>query len=187
MSAKADFMKAVTILIDSREKRTDHITAALDGFGVAYETVKLDIGDISFRTATRDFRQACTVERKGDVDELYANLMEKAGRGNPNRLEKEVAAGSRAMNQFTLLIEGIGSMDELRAYMVPNWKMKACPQRVVTDIGKTCYAALRAWQSANRYNFRVEFVKDPANTAAKLLEEFYYYYHNYKALVAPRR
>jgi len=102
-------------------------------------------------------------------------------------LEKELEAGSRTMNQFTLLIEGVGSMEALREYVVPDWKMKMNPQRVVADIGKHCYAALRAWQASNRYGVRVEFVEIRERSAAKILEEFYYYYHNYKALIAPRR
>jgi len=187
MSAKADFLKIVTVLIDSREKENAHITDALGGLGVPYETVKLDIGDISFRTAARDFRQACVVERKANVDELYSNLMEKTRRDQMNRLEKELDAGSRTMNQFTLLVEGVGSMEALRSYMVPDWKMKMNPQRVVADVGKHCYAALRAWQASNRYGVRVEFVECREKTAAKVLEEFFYYHHNYKALIAPRR
>jgi len=187
MSAKADFLKIVTVLIDSREKENVHITSALSGLGVPYETVKLDIGDLSFRVAARDFRQACVVERKASVDELYSNLMEKTRRDQINRLEKELDAGSRTMNQFTLLVEGVGSMDALRDYTVPDWKMQMNPQRVVADIGKQCYAALRAWQASNRYGVRVEFVENRERSAAKILEEFYYYYHNYKALIAPRR
>ena len=91
------------------------------------------------------------------------------------------------MNQFTLLMEGVGSMEALRDYVVPDWKMKMSPQRAVADIGKRCYSALRAWQPSNRYGIRVKFVENREQTAVKILEEFYYYYHNYKALIAPRR
>lgn len=186
MSEKQKFIKAVTILIDTREKECDHITDALDSMGVKHDRRKLDIGDYSFAVQDRDFSLSCAVEKKSGPDEVYTNIMERFG-PNMNRLEKELKAGCRGVNQFVLLIEGVGSMAELKEYVVPDWVMKMSPQRKLAAIGKPCYERLRAWQSANRYNFRVECVPDKAQTAAKLLEEFYYYWHNYKALIAPRR
>lgn len=184
---KADFCRAITVLIDSREKDIAHIAGGLDAMGIAYERTKLDIGDLSFRTDARDFALSCAVERKAGPDELYGNMMEKVRPGQMNRLEKELDAGSRMLNQFVLLVEGVGGWEALRDYVVPDWQMKACPQRVVSEVGKTCYARLRAWQAANRYRFRVEFVEDRADTARRVVEEFYYYYRNYRALIAPRR
>lgn len=90
------------------------------------------------------------------------------------------------MNQFVLYIEDVSSMDELKNYCVPDEIMKANPQRIRHDIGSICYLTLREWQSSNRYNFRIECIKDTCKTANKILEEFYYYYQNYKMLIAPR-
>lgn len=144
MNEKQAFCKSVTILVDSREKANQHILDALDKLGVGHETRKLDIGDYSFCIDDRDFSTACTIERKSGPEEIYTNLTEKAGSGKTNRLEKELDAGNRLLNQFTMLIEDTESMDELRAYTVPDWKMQASPHRIKTDIGETCYASLRA-------------------------------------------
>lgn len=187
MKNRQDFYTAVTILADSRERENRHILSTLDGLGVRHEQRKLDIGDYSFTVDGRDFSTAFAVERKSGAEEIYSNLMEKPSGQSLNRLEKELDTGSRLLNQFTMLIEGVVSMDELRAYVVPDWKMRAMPKRVKTDIGATCYAALRAWQAANRYNFRIEFVPDKGDVAALLLEEAFIYYHNYRKLIAPRR
>lgn len=187
MKNRQDFYKAVIIFTDSREQENAHILAALDGLGVKHEARKLDIGDYSFAIDGRDFSTSCAIERKAGPEEIYSNLTEQAGGTKVNRLEKELDAGHRLLNQFTMIIEGVGTMDELRAFTVPDWKMKASPHRVKADIGATCYAALRTWQAANRYNFRVEFVKDKAQVADRLLEELYIYYHNYRKLIAPRR
>jgi len=187
MSEKSDFCKAVVILLDTREQDIAHITGALDKYGVRFDRCKLDLGDITFELPTRTFTQSCVIERKADPDELYSNIMEKVKPPQIGRLEKELDAASRSINQFTMLIEGVGSMEELKAYCVPDWKMKAAQARVRSDIGAICYARLRAWQAANRYNFRVECVRDRANTAARVLDEFYYYFHNYRAAIAPRR
>jgi ERCC4-type nuclease len=184
MSEKSDFLKAVTILIDTRENQCGHILSALDSLGVKYERRKLDIGDISFCLPTKDFSLSCVIERKASPDEIYSNITEKS---KDNRLEKELQAASKNVNQMILLVEGVGSLDELKSHSVPDEEMKKCPERVRQDIGTLCYAALKAWQCANRYNFRIECVKDKDKTAGRALEEFYYYYHNYKELIAPRK
>ena len=180
-------MKAVVILIDTRERECSHIIKALDGMGVRHEARKLDLGDYSFCVGGRDFSTSCTIEPKNGPDELYGNITEKVRGDWDNRLEKELAAGGQALKQFTLLIEGIASMQALRNFVVPDWKMKASPQRVCADIGKTCYAALKGWQASNRYGFRVEFAADKADTAIRIVEEFYYFYRNYKTLITSRR
>ena len=186
MTDKQQFLKAVTVLIDTREQNCQHITDALTALNVKHERRKLDIGDYSFIVPERDFTLSCVIEKKADPDELYGNLMEKSG-VCMNRLEKEIEAGCLTVTQFVLLIEGIGSMSELKDYILPAYKMKMSPERQVADIGKTCYERLKSWQSANRYNFRVECVKDKGQTAIRMIEEFYYYWRNYKALIAPRR
>ena len=72
---KKDFVKKVTILIDSREKENQHIKDALDQLAIKYEVRKLDFADYSFMIDGRDFSQTCVVERKASVDEFYGNIM----------------------------------------------------------------------------------------------------------------
>ena len=168
-------------------RKNDHILTALDDLKVKHEKKKLDIADYSFCVGARDFSLSCAIERKADPDELYSNIMEGPNGHKGARIEKEFEAAYRILNDFTVLIENIGSMDELKTFKVPDWKMKASPQRVISEIGKECYERLSSWQTGNRYNFRVEFVKDPAQTAVKMLERFYYYYRNYTKAVAPKR
>jgi len=187
MNEKTVFLKTVTVYHDSREQKNDHILSALDTLKVKHEKKKLDIADYSFAVGVRDFSLSCAVERKADPDELYTNIMEGPNGRKGERIEKEFEAAYRILNDFTVLIEGVGNMEELKAYTVAAWKMAASPQRVVSEIGKECYERISSWQTGNRYRFRVEFVKDPAQTAVKVLERFYYYYRNYTKCVAPKR
>lgn len=180
------FSKSVTVWIDTREQKYGHITDALDALGIKWERRKLDIGDVSFGIGGRDFSGQCAIERKADVDELYGNLMEKSKPGLMIRLEKEIEAANRSLVQFVLMVEGVASMEELRAYVLPDWQIQNT-RRVRSDIGAHCYERLRSWQSANRYGLRVECVKEQADTAGRILDIFYYYYRNYKTLIAPRR
>ncbi len=185
---KKTFLKTVTILYDTREQKNQHILTALGALGVPCEERKLDYGDYSFTSDSRDgsrlldFSLSCVIERKANVDELYNNIMSDRG-----RLEKELYAASQCAKQLTMIVENIGGWEELRSYGVPAWQMKANPQRVKEDIGVPVYSTLKSWQSGNRYRFSVEFVPDKAQTAAKMLEIFYYYWRTYKEMTGVRK
>lgn len=186
-SDKSKFMKAVTILCDTREKMNEHVIRQLDGYGVKHESVKLDAGDYSFSIAGRDFSQSCVIERKADVDELYTNIMEGKGARKGERIEKELRAARMNGTQMVLLLENCAGWEALKNYTLPDWKMNMSEKRVVADIGRYVYPRLKSWMPSNRFNLRVEFIPDPSESAAKMLEEFYYWYRGYKDLIAARR
>ena len=180
-SEKKDFMKKVIILTDTREQKNAHITDALDRMKVQHETRKLDYGDYSFMIDGKDFSIACVIERKANVNEVYGNIS-----ADRERIEKELDTISKNATQCTFLIENVENWDMLRAFTLSAEDMKNS-QRKVDNIGKTCYSTLQAWKCGNRYNFTVEFAPITERTAAKILEIFYWYYHNYKKLTAPRK
>lgn len=179
---KKTFLKTVTILHDTREQKNAHIIEALDKLGVKHEERKLDYGDYSFTAEGRDFSMSCVVERKANVDEIYNNVTSDRG-----RIEKELYSAAQLAKQLTLFIEGVGSWEALKAYHVPEWQMKASPQRVKTDIGAMVYSTLKAWQTGSRYHFDVQFIEDKHQTAARMLEVFYYYWRSYKEMTAARK
>lgn len=179
---KKTFMKTVTVIYDTREQQNKHIIDKLGECGVMTEKRKLDFGDYSFMAEGRDFSLSCAVERKANIDEIYNNIMQDRA-----RIEKEMSAASQLANGFTLLLENVSSWGALKSYQVPKWQMDMSPQRKNKDIGANVYATLKAWSSASRYGFSVEFVEDPKDTAGKMLEIFYYYWRNYKELTQARR
>lgn len=182
MIDKKTFLKTATVLYDTREQKNSHILSALAEMGVMTEERKLDYGDYSFTADGRDFSLSCAVERKAGVDELYGNIMQDRG-----RIEKELYAASQCAKQFTLVIENVAGWEALKTYRVPAWQMKANPQRIREDIGAPVYTTLKSWQGGNRYRFSVEFVPEKAQTAAKLLEIFYYYWRSYKEMTGVRK
>lgn len=180
---KQIFMEKVTVLVDTREQVNDHITKQFDAWGVKYESRKLDYGDYTFiYDAVSDFSKSCVIERKANVDELYNNVVQDRG-----RIEKEMYAASNQAKELILIVESVASWDDLKNYVVPDWQMQRDSQRKNAEIGKVVYATLRSWERGNRYRFKVEFSADKANTAAKMLELFYYYWRNYKEQTAARR
>lgn len=180
VSEKKDFMKKVNIIIDTREQKNAHIVTALDEMGIMHESKKLDYCDYSFQIDGKDFSGICVIERKANVNEVYGNVSSER-----ERIEKEFDTASKNANQRTLLIENVQDWNALKSFSLPEKDMDKC--RKVKNIGETCYSTLQAWKCGNRYNFNVEFVPDITKTAVKIVEIFYWYYHNYKKLTAPRR
>lgn len=178
---KKTFLKNVTILCDTAEQKNGHIKKAFDALEVKYRDANLILGDYSFSAQDKDFTLSCVIERKNSVDELYQNLTQ-----DRDRIEREFQAAKTNINDFTVLIEGVSSMEEVENYCVPPWQMQA-QNRVVSDIGIVVASALYSWGCANKYNFKVIYVKNPEDTAVKMLNHFYYYWRNFKIQNANRR
>lgn len=181
LNEKKDFMKKVTVLIDTREQKNAHITDFLSKMGIMYESRKLDYGDYSFTIDGKDFSRSSVIERKANVDEIYGNIS-----ADRERIEKELDTISKNANQCVFLIENCAGWEQMKAFDLTENEMKN-NERKVKNIGATVYGTLQSWQCGNRYKFRIEFVQDSAKTAAKILEIFYWYHHNYKKLTAPRK
>lgn len=69
----------IIILVDTREKKNEHIIQSFEKNGVEWESQKLDFGDYSFKMVLDngeviDFSNTFTIERKKDLNELAQNL-----------------------------------------------------------------------------------------------------------------
>lgn len=72
-------LQTLVILVDTREKRWEHIGAALDKLGCPYERKKLDFGDYSYRYTRpdgtkEDMSGQIALERKASLDEICGNF-----------------------------------------------------------------------------------------------------------------
>lgn len=178
---RKEFLKKVTVLIDTREQKNEHITSELQRFGIMFESRKLDYGDYSFIAEGRDFSHSCVVERKATINELYGNIT-----SDRERIEKELDTISRNAVQCTLLLEGSAGWEHLKNFQLSKDGAEKQGRKVL-NIGETVYGTLQSWRCGNRYRFGVEFMPDEKKSAGKLLELFYWYWHNYKKQTAPRR
>lgn len=178
---RKEFLKKVTVLIDTREQKNEHIVSELQRFGIMFENRKLDYGDYSFIADGRDFSRSCVIERKATINELYGNIT-----SDRERIEKELDTISKNAIQCTLLLEGSKGWKHLKEFEISKDGAE-CQGRKVRNIGETVYSTLQAWRCGNRYRFDVEFMPDEKESAGKMLEIFYYYWHNYKKQTAPRR
>lgn len=101
-----ELLASIVILIDTRERRAEHITNYFDDKKVKYEIKKLDHADFSFYVPKntelgiqRDmyFTDIISIERKGSLEELSGNFTK-----DRTRIESEFL---RAKGKLVLLIE----------------------------------------------------------------------------------
>lgn len=92
------------ILIDTREKDNKHIVDKLKTNNINIDNVALVIGDYRIQTGT--YVAPVTIERKGSLDELIGNLLDKDkdNEGN-NRFIRELNRARDSKTRLILLIE----------------------------------------------------------------------------------
>ena len=88
-----ELISSMTILVDTREQKNNHITDYFDRKKINYKRKALNYGDYSFMIPANEklsiprdlyFNNSCVIERKGSLEEISGNLTN--GR---DRFEKE--------------------------------------------------------------------------------------------------
>lgn len=87
------------LIIDSREKKFDHIKRYLDKHGIYYRIEKLDAGDYM-----SEQNPNVTVDRKQNLDEIAGNLCTK----DNNRFWRELRRANQSKVKLYVLIEQRG-------------------------------------------------------------------------------
>ena len=160
-----EIIKSMVILIDTREKKNDHIISYLDKAKIMYKNKALPYGDYSFLipenqdlSIPRDivFYNDIVIERKGSLEELSGNLTKER-----DRLEKEFALSPQ---NKVLIIEN-GSYDD-----------------IVNGNYKTEYNNKSYWASLHslwhKYNMPIFFLPDNRYTGFFIRGYFTYYLRN---------
>lgn len=102
------------ILIDSREKKCDHIKMWFDKQGIEYEVKKLDVGDYMLTDNDR-----ISVDRKQNLGELSRNLMNAK---DHSRFWKEVRRSREQGVKLFVLCEHGGKIKSIQD--VSKWQDK---------------------------------------------------------------
>lgn len=102
------------VIIDSREKKCDHVKAWFDKNGIEYEVKKLDVGDYQI-----DGQTAISVDRKRNLQELSRNLM---NRKDHSRFFKEVRRSREQGIKLYILCEHGGKIKSIQD--VSQWHDK---------------------------------------------------------------
>ena len=138
--------KQMVILVDSREKRNEHILSYFDKQEIAYKKEKLEYGDYSFMipaTAAGEdifFHRDIAIERKASLEELSGNLAQER-----ERFEKEFLKAGNDGCKIYLMIESPGGYSDIIGH------------RYRTEFTPAAYmASLKTWES--RFGCNVQFI-----------------------------
>lgn len=107
-------METMKIIIDSREKKCDHIKKWFDKHGIEYEVKKLNVGDYQI-----DGNTAISVDRKQNLAELSKNLMNKA---DHSRFWKEIRRAKEQNIKLFILCEHGGKIKQIQDVALWNDK-----------------------------------------------------------------
>lgn len=153
-----EWLKKITIIIDTREKKNDHIIKVLNQMKIKYISKKLDIGDYAFKYNYYDSNEIskCIIERKNSLDELSQNFTK-----NRARFKREFDKLSED-NCIHLVIEN-NTLDDL---IKGNYS---------SNISRNSFiASLLSFEY--RYNIKVHFISGKY-TAFLIARLFYSYYY----------
>ena len=142
-----EIMKSMTVLIDTREKKNEHITKYFNNKQISYSFRKLDFGDYSFMLPAnkelginRDiyFSNSISVERKAGLNELSNNFTHKRA-----QFENELI---RARDSKLILL--VEDQEGYKNILSHNYRTKYKP--------KSFIASLATFQA--RYNLDIRFM-----------------------------
>lgn len=160
---KKSLVKQMVILVDSREKKNEHILSYFDTHHIKYKKQALSSGDYSFYLEANEelsiprdiyFDNKIFIERKANLDELANNFSK--GRA---RFEEEFSI-SPAETKY-LLIENANYDDVL----THNYESEFLP--------KSYLGSLHTFN--HRYNLQIMFMPDRDYSPIYILGVFKYY------------
>lgn len=156
---KSELLKSMVILIDTKEKKNEHIVQALERKNIPYKSMALNYGDYSFYIPKNEklgigrdlyFDKEIVIERKANLEELSSNLTHKR-----DQFEKELALAPKTK---CILLES-GTYDDLTH---GRYDTKYLP--------KSYLASFHAFW--HRYNCPVFMIGNPKN--AYVFIKFYF-------------
>jgi ERCC4-type nuclease len=160
----AELLSTITVLVDTREQKNEHIIQYFDSKKINHKSLKLDAGDYSVKLPkneelgiTRDIYFPVVIERKNSVDELVQTIKERT------RFENELIRGQKL--GFLLMIEDPNGYENM---ILGNYQSQYEP--------KAFLASLKSFEA--RYGFTTVFI--PKKAAGNYLyHHFYYHVRNY--------
>ncbi len=104
---RKNLLKNLTIIVDTREQKNQHIIDYFEKNRISYTTRKLDVGDYSVQLLddittgyTYDFSKEFAIERKNSLEELSGNLTQ-----DRTRFEQELMEAKARGTQLSLVVE----------------------------------------------------------------------------------
>lgn len=155
-----ELLKTITILVDTREQKNEHIIEYFDSKKINYKNEKQNAGDYSVMLPKneefyihRDIYFPVAVERKNSVDELAQTIKDRT------RIENELIRAQKL--KFLLMVEDPNGYENI---LYGKYQSQYEP--------KALLGSLKSFET--RYNFTTIFL--PKKAAGNYLYHHFYYY-----------
>lgn len=156
-----EILKTLTVVIDTREQKNEHIRNYLHKKGVSFKIQKLNTGDYSAMIPAneelgikRDIYLNSFVERKAHIDEITGNLQKDTQHAFENELIRSQG------NRFVLIVEDIEAYTNL---IHGKYRSQYEPKKLL--------GRLKSFEA--KYNFEIVPVK-PTESGNWIYYRFYY-------------
>lgn len=175
---KKDNFKIVMI-VDTREKKNEHILKRFIKNGIEVENKKLDFGDYSFKIVFDngeevDFSNKFTIERKKDLNELAQNL--GVGRERfTNELNRMKEAGAK---MEVLIEDNNWYINMTQGKYIPEEQLKKYKYKVHVSKLKPEVFKNTIMSFEGRYNVKFQGLPEKA-MASYIYNKFYWIAKNY--------
>ncbi len=161
-----DIKKMITsmvILVDSREKKNNHILEYFNKHKISYQVEKLDYGDYSFMIPAQAaggtpifFHRNIIIERKASLEELSGNLAQER-----EAFEKELLKARNDRAKIYLMVEEMGGYSSIISH------------RYQTQLSPAAYmASLKTFE--HRFDANIQFIS-PEYAGYYIVSTFQYY------------
>ena len=161
-----ELIQSMVVLVDTRERKADHILEYFDKKNISYKKKALDYGDYSFMIPANEklsiprdlvFTHKVVVERKASLEEISNNLTKER-----DRFEKELCLAPKTK---VLLIENANYSDVASGNYNTQYNKKSF------------LASLHSFWF--KYNIPIMFMPDNKYSALFIKKYFEYYLKNY--------
>lgn len=165
-SEEKELLSSIVILVDTREKKNDHIIAYFDKYDIPYKKKALKQGDYSFFLPKNDalsivrdtyFDSEIIIERKANLNELSNNLS-----NDRSRFEEEFSI-AKAHKKY-LLIENANYSDVVQGNYDTQYNKKSF------------LASLHSFN--HKYDLEIVFIPDHNYTPIYIYGTMQYYLRN---------
>lgn len=144
----------MNVLIDTRERKYDHITDYFDDNNIGYYRSKLVCGDYQ-----NPLNPTVIIDRKKDLQEVAGNVTK-----DHERFVRELELANKLGYTMIVLVEesGIETLEDVRKWY--NWRRRKNPKAIT---GKTLCKIMMTMQE--KYNFTWMFC-DKSETGCRIVE-----------------
>ncbi|MGL5329249.1 MAG: ERCC4 domain-containing protein [Peptostreptococcaceae bacterium] len=150
------------VLVDTRDKVFEHITSVFDKKNIKWERKTVKTGDYEIVDLETGLKPNIVIERKANLNELIANLLDKRDSNGHTRLHRELLRALESNTKVIILIEEV------------NWYEKLIKGDYISKVNKASAKGMLMSLEAKFPNVMIKGI-EKHNAASYIYTTLYYH------------